>query len=193
MEKTIEDGEPGQSGSGSAQFSCWRARVRKLSMLLSLLIAAPFLANPAMADVALELNEGIRIETPMASPAAAGGRTKLVFRIENGSGVDLYLLGVSTPVAPNAELIASLGGGKETRIEGIGIPAGEVLDLTTTHLRYVLYPLVTELRSGQEFSAVLRFVEGDVPITVHVHGTAGEPRLVRLHLQDGNRKPAGGG
>lgn len=81
----------------------------------------------------------------------------------------MYFLGVSTPVAPNTQLVASLGGGKATRIDGIGIPAGEVLDLTTTHLQYAIYPLVTELRSGQEFSAVLRFVEGSVPITVHVH------------------------
>lgn len=151
-----------------------RFRALKSMAFFGLLTAISFQASVAVADVAAEFAEDIRIEAATVSPADVGGRATVRFRIVNGGDVGLHLLGVSTQLARNADLIADIGDGKTAKFDSIGIPAGQSLDLTTSHLRYEIYPLATELRMGAQISVVLRFVQGDVPISVHVHRTGAD-------------------
>ena len=83
--------------------------------------------------------------------------------------VYMHLLGISTAVAEHAELIADVGNGKLVKLDSISIPADSTLDLTTSHLRYEIYPLRRDLRVGDEFQIDLDFVSWTTAARVHVH------------------------
>lgn len=128
-------------------------------------------AAQASADEPRDLGGQVRVEGAVATPGVKGGRSQIRFRIVNESRSELHLVGISTPVAGFAELVARLGPRETTKLESIGVPADEVLDLTTSHLRYEIYPLRTELTAGDEFPITLNLVQWSVTVPVHVHDT----------------------
>lgn len=79
------------------------------------------------------------------------------------------LLGASAQIAENSRLVARIGAQDTTELQSISVPAGEVLDLTTSHLWYQLSPLRNALELGDEFALELNLVYTTVKITVHVH------------------------
>lgn len=124
--------------------------------------------HPALADEPAELGD-IRIEAGTATPAEKGGRSRVRFRIINNSRTGLHLTGISTPVAKNAELVARVGSRETSVLQSIGILSEETLDLTTSHLHYVLHPLREALHSGDEFSITLHFTGWSRSTSIHVH------------------------
>ncbi|MEQ9642754.1 MAG: copper chaperone PCu(A)C, partial [Alphaproteobacteria bacterium] len=100
---------------------------------------------------------------------AIGERSRVRFRVVNEGSVNMHLLGISTEVAEHAVLIADVGDGKLVQLESINIPADSTLDLTTSHLRYEIYPLNRTLRADDEFAINLDFVTWKTQAQVHVH------------------------
>jgi copper(I)-binding protein len=139
--------------------------------------AAPLLALPllwgtheAVADTVVELGGvSVRVEAATASPAAEGGRSRLRFRVVNDGASRLHLTGVRSDVAGQADLVARTGEATETLLASFPIPAGEELDLTTSHLRYELHPLRRDLVEDETFVALLDFGRWSVEVPVHVH------------------------
>jgi copper(I)-binding protein len=124
--------------------------------------------HPALADEPIDLGD-ITIEAATATPGAKGGRSKVRFQIINNSRTDLHLLGISTPLAEKAELVARIGAKRTSVLQSIGIPSEETLDLTTSHLYYEIYPLQEVLQSGDEFPITLHFTGWSKSTLIHIH------------------------
>ena len=125
---------------------------------------------PAKADISsVELGNNIRLEALTAMPGPVGGVSQNKFRIVNESTANLVLMGISTPVADRANLVADLGAQKEAVRESSRIPPSENLDLTTSHLRYEIFPLKRSLEIGDRFPVKFSFVAGEITVLVHVH------------------------
>lgn len=136
-----------------------------------LLIALALVSSPpaVQADIPLEVGSSIRVEAVTATPARQGDSSRIRFRIVNGSRAPFHVLGIDTPVAREVKLVARIGDVETTVLESIGAPAGETLDLTTSHLWYKIGPLTRDLRSGETFEMRVRFVGGQLTVPVHVH------------------------
>ena len=126
------------------------------------------MTHPALADEPVDLGD-IRIEAATPPPGVKGGRSKLRFQIENNSRIDLHLIGISTSVAEKSELVARVGTKKTSVLQSIGVASDEILDLTTSHLHYEIYPLQQTIHSGDEFSMTLHFLGWSESTLVHVH------------------------
>lgn len=124
---------------------------------------------PAKADIPVELGNNIRLEALTATPGPIGGVSQIKFRIVNESTANLVLMGISTPVADRANLVASLGKQKEAVLESISVPASETLDLTTSYLQYKIFPLNRALESGDQIPVKFSFIAGEITVLVHVH------------------------
>jgi copper(I)-binding protein len=121
--------------------------------------AAPLLALPLLWGT----------HEAVADTAAEGGRSRLRFRVVNDGASRLHLTGVRSDVAGQADLVARTGEATETLLASFPIPAGEELDLTTSHLRYELHPLRRDLVEDETFVALLDFGRWSVEVPVHVH------------------------
>ena len=137
-----------------------------LSLLVLMLISV---LPGARADTPFEAGLNIRIEAVTASAARQGEVSRIRFRIVNDSGTAFHVIGIDTPVAPMTKLIADVGKAEKTVFDSIGVPAGETLDLTTSHLWYETGALTRDLQSGETFDMTLRFVGGEFTVPVHVH------------------------
>lgn len=144
--------------------SGWRMFIASLCYAFSLAFG-----TSVQADVPTEIGNRILVAAPTATPAGVGGRSIVRFRIVNEGQSKVVLLGMSTAVAPNAQLVASLGSSHSTVLDSIAIPAGEALDLTTSHIRLEIFPLRRSLVSGDMFPATLNFVDFSVTVSLHVH------------------------
>lgn len=123
----------------------------------------------ADADVTLEYGADVVVEDAYATAGAVGGRSYVRFRIINHGRQNLHLLGLSTDVAGGSKLLADVGTDKPAVLESINIPAESTLDLTTSHLKYEIYPLQVDLHPGATFVIILDFVRKRIPADVHVH------------------------
>ena len=135
------------------------------------MLLAPALipSSMAWADTPVDVGTSVRIESAVATPGNAGGRSSIRFKLINDSSSSLHLLGLVTPVAEQAELVARTGPDKASRLQSITISKESVLDLTTSHLRFEVDGLLRALIPGEEFPMTLRFVGFSVPVVVHVH------------------------
>lgn len=122
------------------------------------------------ADTPFDVGWDIRIEAATASPARQGEASRIRFRIVNHSRTTFHVIGIEIPMARMARLVADVGESERMVLESIGVPAGESLDLTTSHLWYETGPLTRDLDAGETFDMILRFVGGQLTIPVHVHG-----------------------
>lgn len=150
------------------------AQLRFVTLLL--LIALQLVTSlPAVrADTPFEMGNNIHIESAIATPAQPGDASRVSFRIINDSTADFHLIGISTPVACEAKLLARIGPTATTVLDSIGIPEGEALDLTTSHLWYEIRPVLRDLHVGATFEMTLNFAGGQLTVPVHVHENPSE-------------------
>ena len=149
--------------------SARRASLTWAILLVFAILAVTLCLDPAAADTPVDLSGGIRIEAATATPAIIGGTSRIRFRIVNDSATTIHLLGISTAIAVNAELVAAIGSKRSAILESIVVPALETLDLSTSHLRFEISPLNRGLATGDEFPVNFVFVNGEVTVVVHVH------------------------
>ncbi len=136
--------------------------------IVGLVMALNFL--PAIADEPpLELGGDLRVELVSATPGPIGGKSDLRFRIVNDSQAKVVLLGIETPVAERANLVAGLGSGRTGVLQSFTIAPEDRFDLTTSHLRYEIFPLNRPLVSGEEFPVTLNFLSFSITVSAHVH------------------------
>lgn len=148
-------------------------RLRDMKRLLPVLtIAGLAFFPPARADAPLEGGGEIRVEEATATPAEPSAYSSLRFRLVNDSTGTFHILGIETPLAPEARLVARIGNDAVTVLDSIGVPAGEELDLTTSHLRFEIGPLTRALSAGETVEITLLFVGGEFVVPVHVHAAA---------------------
>lgn len=141
-------------------------KTRHIVAVVSFLLVGTGIAG---ADEPSDLTEAIRIDRAVADASAAGGCTQARFRIANDSRRDVHLLGLTSEAAESTELKARTGPSSVTTIGSVSVPAGSVLDLTTSHLWYELCLLKRPLRPGDRLVATLDFVSWKVPVELHVH------------------------
>lgn len=147
-------------------------RVRSLLLIGFLLIAGPL---PGHADTPFDVGYGVRIEAATATPARQGESSRIRFRILNDSNGVIHVVGIEVPMAREARLVARIGPGDYTTLESLGVPPGDTLDLTTSHLWYETGPVTRDLRAGETFDMTLNFVGGQLAFPVHVHGIPDQP------------------
>ncbi|MEX2643155.1 MAG: hypothetical protein WD270_06855 [Acetobacterales bacterium] len=125
-------------------------------------------ADAVHGDSPFEAGSDIRIEAATATPARRGEVSRIRFRIVNNSRAAFHVTGLDTP-AGEASLGARLGTIERAVPDSLGVPAGETVDLTTSHLSYEFGPLTQELHAGETFDMTLSFVGGRFVVPVHVH------------------------
>jgi copper(I)-binding protein len=137
------------------------------SIAIALIIGLP----AAQSDTPFEAGSNIRVEGAAATVAREGETSRIRFRIVNDSPATFHVLGIDTSVARGARLVADIGKAERTALESIGVPPGETLDLTTSHLWYEIGLVTRDLHTGETFDIALRFVGGKLAVPVHVHDT----------------------
>ena len=103
-----------------------------------------------------------------ATAAAAGGFSKLRFKLINNGSQSVYFLSIETDLAKESQLMVHLGGEDWTALESIGVPSGEVLDLHSAHFYVLLGPLRQPFEEGDVFDARLKLVSAEIPVVFHV-------------------------
>lgn len=171
----------GSATLGGARLG-WRW-LRQGVQVLGVVISLNLLAGPgdAYADPPpLSLGNSVQVENAYATSGPAGKSTEVRFRLINDSGTSVVLLGISSRIAKNSRLVARIGDQATTELQSISVPAGEVLDLTTSHLWYELCPLESSLDAGDVFELELSFVNARIVAEVHVHSRMGEQESSRM-------------
>lgn len=136
---------------------------------LLLLLTALASAWPAGADTGVDLDTDVTVEAATASPARRGENSRILFRLVNDGSAALHITGIETDLAERTLLVGRIGPVRTAVLDSIGAPAGETLDLTTSHLWFEIDPLERDLREGETFDVRLNFVEGSTLVPVHVH------------------------
>ena len=141
---------------------------QSLLLLVILLVACAAPATP----LAL-VGEAIRVENPVARPAALGQNSAAYFTVLNPTGNDDRLLSVTGDVAAASELYETINDNGVMRmtphLEGFVIPAGSTLALKPGGKHMMLMDLRQELRPGQEIVLFLVFEKaGEMQVTVPV-------------------------
>ncbi|CAN0411058.1 unnamed protein product [Ectocarpus sp. 13 AM-2016] len=129
--------------------------------------------TPAIADQPPDYLGEIIVENVWVTPALAGGRSILRFRITNDSRDHIHLLDVQTPVAKAARIVGRTGGSSTTSLESISVLADSDLDLTTGHIWIELGPLTRAVTPGESIPLELIFVHSRVHVEAHVHSANG--------------------
>lgn len=127
------------------------------------------LVSAAGDEPSRDFGSGVNVEAVSATAAPVGGTSELRFRILNEGTQKLVFLGVTTPVAERANLVARTGSSRTSVLQSFSISPDDVFDLTTSHLRYELFPLKRRLAAGNEFPVTLNFVGFNIEVSAHVH------------------------
>lgn len=175
QEGRLTSASPSRTTKDSPTLVGARPGWRRLAQVIRVLFAAgvfnlPVCLGDAYADAPpLSLGNQIQVENAYATSGPAASSTEVRFRLVNESGTTVVLLGVSSRIAQKSRLVARIGAQATTELQSISVPAGEVLDLTTSHLWYELSPLRNELEAGDVFELELNLVNSRIMTDVHVH------------------------
>ena len=124
------------------------------------------------ADESSEPITGLYIEDAVATPADAGETAIIGFRIDNFSGRNASLMGVSSQTADSASIMMR-GGGVGTHVTtAVSVMQDETLDLRTSHMWVELRGLKSEIREGDLVPFELVFARGRVIAQAHAHAGA---------------------
>lgn len=137
-------------------------------------VAVLVLALPGRADTVVDFDTDVTVEAATASPGRKGGSSRIRFRLVNEGSEALHVTGIETDLGKRAQLVGRIGAVRTAVLDSIGAPAGETLDLTTSHLWFEIDPLARDLREGDTFDVRLNFVEGSIKVPVHVHAVGVE-------------------
>jgi copper(I)-binding protein len=144
----------------------------RISLIL-LAVTATMAAGLARAD-------DLKVEAAWAR--ASAGRTGAAFvTVANGGGREDRLVGVASPVAPDAMLHRSFEEGglmKMEHVTAVAIPAGQRIPMKPGGLHIMLMNLSQPLKQGDRFPLSLTFERGGTrEVTVTVYGLgAMEPK-----------------
>src|SRR3546814_5632161 len=82
----------------------------KLTFSLRLIVLALLSSlSAAQADTPFAVGSNIRVVAATATPARQGASSRIRFRIVNGSTAPFHVIGIDTPVAREARLVARIG------------------------------------------------------------------------------------
>jgi len=123
----------------------------------------------ASADEVFPLGGALQIEEATATPALTGACTTIRLRIVNSGYQAASLLSIESPAAPTSRMLGRIGDRHTVDLKSAHIPADDVLDLITSHLRFEMCGLNAPLKAGETFPASLVFSIGALPIEIHVH------------------------
>jgi len=124
------------------------------------------------ADESSEPITGLYIEDAVATPADAGETAIIGFRIDNFSGRNVSLMGVSSQTADSASVVMR-GGRVGTHVTtAVSVMQDETLDLRTSHMWVELRGLKTKIREGDLVPFELVFARGRVSAQAHAHAGA---------------------
>jgi len=123
----------------------------------------------AQTPVLYDLNNIVKVVDATATPAHAGGKTVIRFRIVNDGPARIHLLGIATPVAAAPRLMARVDAMRAVDIGSIAIAPDEVLDATGGQLWFEVEPVEREIAAGDTFPVIFEFGDGrlTVPVTVN--------------------------
>lgn len=122
----------------------------------------------------VDFDTDVTVEAATASPGRKGGSSRIRFRLVNEGSEALHVIGIETDLGERAQLVGRIGTVRTSVLDSIGAPAGETLDLTTSHLWFEIDPLARDLREGEVFDVRLNFVKGSISVPVHVHESGPE-------------------
>jgi len=153
-----------------------RVMVRRLRAIFTLSFSIAIVANEANAHD-LDLGRLI-IGHPWATPGQVGASSKMHFTIRNEDSASALFTGVRSPVATEGKIRAYVEPGVSHVLNSIPIPAGEMLNFSTSHMWVDLSGLKEGLRVGRSFPVSLKF-EGGRSLAIVV--TVGEPSFQPSH------------
>lgn len=140
-----------------------------ITACIAVLLSSWFVQD-SIADAApLTIANQMSVEGAYASSGTVGDSIKIEFRLINDSASSIVLLGATSPVARQSQLIGRIGNSETAQFDSISVPKQEVLDLTTSHMWLELKPLRQPLLPGDVIRLTLIFTHGELSVDVHVH------------------------
>lgn len=127
----------------------------------------------AQADIT---NHGghVDVEDAVITPSPVDGVSVLRLRLENSSGQDVFLVGVSSPVAVSGALVMRMPDHGPMEIERMLIADHEILDLKSSHAWLELRGVRIPIEDGDEIPFSLEFSNGEIPALAHAHPAASD-------------------
>lgn len=128
-------------------------------------------AAPAQTSVLYDLNNIVKVVDATATPAHAGGKTIIRFRVVNDGPARIHLHGIATPVAAAPRLMARVDANRAVDIGSIAIAPDEVLDGTGSQLWFEAEPVERDIAAGETFPVIFEFGDGRLTVPVTVDAT----------------------
>ena len=156
---------------------------RLLAAIVGFVVVASsafLLACPSHADDETAVIGDVLIEDATASPAKAGGTTRITFSIENTGPDNVTVMGLRLAGAGPSKVIGFLGNSHSARIDGLPVETGEVIRLDGKTAWIEVGPLATDLVAGTVVTGRLLLGRFEAPLNIHVSAQAdgaGRPRL----------------
>ncbi len=110
----------------------------------------------------------VTIDSVAATPARAGGTTRVTFRVENNGAERLVVTGVRLSTGEPWRVVGFLGTGHSTTIGGFPVAAGETGDLDGKSAWVEIGPLKEDLEPGALLRTRLVFGVFEAPLVLHV-------------------------
>ena len=134
-----------------------------------LLVASLALASTAArSSDRFEIGDSLMVEALSATPAGAGEISTIRLRLTNLGASRLQLQGIEIAAAKSVQLKANVGERAYAVLESIDVPAGDTLDLTTSHMFFQTSPLLSALGDDDVVDVTLIFNRGRTSVTAHV-------------------------
>ena len=137
--------------------------------LFTIAVALLGLTRFVHADIPEIFAGQVSISAVSASAGDLGGTSRLQLTIENDSRNFYQFLGAESPAATGSSLMGKIDETRATVFDSMPILPDETLNFNTSHLWITLKSLKEPLIEGEQFPLTLRFVEGAVTVTAHVH------------------------
>jgi len=138
-------------------------------------LALPFVLTVAtlIFSACAPSNGALTVKESWARPAPKGQNGAAYFIIENNTGTDDALIGVSTDIAFTAEAHMSMmddqGATSMSMQEAVQVPAGGNVAFKPGGLHIMLIDLKQDLKVGDTFTLILRFGKaGEIAVQVEV-------------------------
>lgn len=123
---------------------------------------------PSRADDESAAAGDVSIEGVAASPARAGGVTRVTFTIDNRGTEGVSVTGLKLPSGEASWVMGFLGTSHSTSIGALTVRPGEMTRLGARTAWIEVGPLKSDLRAGTVVAASLLLGRFEAPITLHV-------------------------
>jgi hypothetical protein len=130
--------------------------------------SAFLLACSSHADDETAVIGDVVVEDATASPAKAGGTTRITFSIENTGSDNVTVTGLRLAGAGPSKVIGFLGSSHSARIDGFPVEPGEVIRLDGKTAWIEVGPLASDLAPGTVVTGRLVLGRFEAPLNIHV-------------------------